>query len=63
VISDTGSGDEDLDDPPPNLEPKHCKKCGTAVGSGTVTTRFGEQPAYDVFVCAGCGFIEWVAVS
>ena len=63
MISETGSGDEGQEDPPPNQAPKHCRKCGSALGSGTVTTRFGDRPAYDVYVCAACGFIEWVAVS
>jgi DNA-directed RNA polymerase subunit M/transcription elongation factor TFIIS len=45
---------------PNSAEPKNCKKCRAVLGSGT--TRFGHQPAYDVYVCAACGFIEWIAV-
>jgi hypothetical protein len=70
VDSDTGEGDQD--DPPPepkqhrgepNLEPRRCKRCGAVLGPEAITTRFGNRPAYDVYVCAACGFIEWVAVS
>jgi RNase P subunit RPR2 len=67
VISPVDGGQ---DDPPPkqqqqsnNSEPKHCKKCRAVLGLGTVTTRFGERPAYEAYVCATCGFIGWVAVS
>jgi RNase P subunit RPR2 len=70
VSKNTGPSYEDQGDPPKqqqhrmqpnNAEPEHCKKCGAILGPGTVT-RFGFQPAYDVYVCAACGFIEWVAV-
>jgi predicted RNA-binding Zn-ribbon protein involved in translation (DUF1610 family) len=73
VSGNIGSGDGDQDDPPPkqqqhgiqpcNPEPRHCKRCGAVLGPGTVATRFGDQPAYEVYVCAACGFIGWVAVS
>ena len=46
-----------------NSEPKRCKKCRAVLGPGTVTTRFGDRPAYEVCVCGACGFIGWVAVS
>jgi DNA-directed RNA polymerase subunit M/transcription elongation factor TFIIS len=70
VSSDTGSGDEDAPPPeqqqhqiqPSNPEQRRCKRCGAVLGPET-TTRFGDQPVYDVYVCAACGFIEWVAVS
>jgi predicted RNA-binding Zn-ribbon protein involved in translation (DUF1610 family) len=62
----------DQDEPPPrqqqngiqpnNPEPRRCKRCGAVLGPGTVTTRFGDQPAYEVYVCGACGFIGWVAV-
>jgi hypothetical protein len=66
-----GSNDAWQNDPPPkqqqnqpsNPESKHCKKCGSALGSGTVTTRFGVCPAYEAYVCGACGFIGWVAIS
>jgi DNA-directed RNA polymerase subunit M/transcription elongation factor TFIIS len=58
------------DNPPPkqqqqsnNTEPRHCKKCRAVLGLGTVTTRFGDQPAYEGYVCAACGFIGWVAIA
>jgi hypothetical protein len=39
--------------------PTACERCGAALGPGTVIGRFGDQPAYAVFVCASCGFIHW----
>jgi DNA-directed RNA polymerase subunit M/transcription elongation factor TFIIS len=61
VNSDTGSGNGDQGPPPKQQEPsKHCKRCRAVLGPGA--TRFGDKPAYDVYVCAACGFIEWVAV-
>jgi hypothetical protein len=68
VGSDNGSGDGDEDSPPlkqqqPSLsEPKHCRRCGTDLGPETVTTRFGDHPIYEAYVCAACDFIGWVAV-
>jgi hypothetical protein len=66
LIDDSGAGDRN--NPPPEQQqqqpqPKNRKRCGAALGPGTVTTRFGHQPAYDVYLCAACGFIEWVALS
>jgi hypothetical protein len=72
VSSNIDPGEGDQDDPPPdepkqhrgepNSEPRRCKRCGAVLGS-EATTKFGNQPAYDVYLCAACGFIEWVAVS
>jgi hypothetical protein len=56
ISSDIGSGDGDEDGLPlkqqqPSLsEPKHCRRCGTGLGPGTVTTRFGDQPTYEAYV-------------
>jgi hypothetical protein len=73
VSIDTAPGDGDQDGAPPEQkqhrgepsgsEPRRCKRCRTVLGPETVKTRFGDRPAYDVYVCAACGFIEWVAVS
>jgi DNA-directed RNA polymerase subunit M/transcription elongation factor TFIIS len=68
-MSSPGEGD----DPPPeqqqhrkqpsDSERKRCKRCGAVLGPETVSTRFGDQPVYEVYVCAACGFIGWIAVS
>jgi hypothetical protein len=71
VSIDTAAIDEDQDDPPPEPKqhrtqpskgPRRCKRCSAVLGPEP-TTRFGDHPAYDVYICAACGFIEWVAVS
>jgi hypothetical protein len=66
----TGPGDGDQNDPLLKQQQihatrsgvKHCKRCGAPLGPGAVT-RFGDCPAYEVYVCAACDFIGWVAVS
>jgi hypothetical protein len=42
--------------------PRHCERCGGALEPGTIISRLGEQPAYQVSVCAVCGFVGWVKV-
>jgi hypothetical protein len=65
LIGDSGAGDED--NPPlkrpHRSKPENCERCGAVRGPGTVTRRFGDQSACEVFLCVACGFIEWVAVS
>jgi ribosomal protein L40E len=70
---ETAPGEEEQGEPTPeekqhrmepcNSEPKRCRKCGATLGPEATTARFGEKPAYDVYVCGGCGFIQWIAVS
>jgi DNA-directed RNA polymerase subunit M/transcription elongation factor TFIIS len=66
--------DGEQDDPPPpnqqqnqrqpsNSEQSRCKRCGAVLEPRKVMTRFGDKPTYDVYVCAACGFIGWVAIS
>jgi hypothetical protein len=73
VSRNTGPGDGDQDDPPPKQQQqrirparsglKHCKRCGAGLAPGSIATRFGDQPAYEVYFCAACDFIGWIAVS
>ena len=42
--------------------PTHkCEKCSQVTEWLATLPRFGEQPTYDIFRCAACGHVNWVA--
>ena len=38
-----------------------CERCGETLRSALHLPARVGQPAYDIFRCVACGFIEWVA--
>jgi hypothetical protein len=38
-----------------------CNRCGAMLKLATSLPKRFESPPYDIFRCAACGFIEWVA--
>jgi hypothetical protein len=52
------------DETPPaavSKSPQSCEKCG---GSLELLTRLPKQfdsPAFDIFRCMACGFVNWIA--
>jgi len=41
--------------------PRLCERCGEALQAVIHLPERIGQPAYDIFRCVACGFIEWVA--
>lgn len=40
-----------------------CRLCGRDAPLQTVLGKFGKQPAYRVYRCQVCDYIDWVAVN
>jgi hypothetical protein len=38
-----------------------CVKCGEATELLTTLPRFGENPAYRIFQCLTCNYVNWIA--
>jgi RNase P subunit RPR2 len=38
-----------------------CKRCGSLIELTTSLPRRLDSPAYEIFRCACCGFVDWVA--
>jgi len=38
-----------------------CKRCGGLLELSASLPRRLDSPAYEIFRCGGCGFIDWVA--
>lgn len=52
---------EDSKSSPPDADPLPCGKCGGAFDLLTRLPRVGDHPTYQIFHCAACGFVEWIA--
>jgi hypothetical protein len=39
-----------------------CSHCDNLTELQIVIDRFGDQPAYKIFRCSGCGAIDWIAM-
>ena len=39
-----------------------CSRCDNLTELQIVIDRFGDQPAYKIFRCNGCGAIDWIAM-
>lgn len=46
---------------PPNGKPRLCERCGAALQIALHLPERIGQPAYDIFRCPACGFVDWVA--
>jgi DNA-directed RNA polymerase subunit M/transcription elongation factor TFIIS len=65
--------DEDavtIDDPklekplsPTKPKPHTCSRCGAETGLPVFLPKFADQPAYNLFRCAVCGFTDWVKLQ
>jgi DNA-directed RNA polymerase subunit M/transcription elongation factor TFIIS len=38
-----------------------CAKCGEATELLTTLPRFGDSPAYRIFQCLACRYVNWIA--
>lgn len=41
--------------------PRRCQRCGGVLEAALHLPERVGQPAYDIFRCIACGFVDWVA--
>jgi len=46
---------------PATGSPRICQRCGAALETALHLPERIGQPAYDIFRCLACGFVDWVA--
>jgi len=54
-------GDDERTSPKEGGADQSCKRCSSVMELLTRLPATGETPAYRIFGCAGCSFVEWIA--